>query len=226
MKINHIIGTSFIDYPKEISMVVFTKGCNMRCPYCHNKELEEKELLYTTGDVLSFLKKRKGLVDAITISGGEPTLQEGLVEFCRQLKMLKVKIKLDTNGSNPKVLKQLIDEDLLDYVAMDIKTSPKKYKPLSGLDFEKVEESIGLIRGLETYEFRTTMYPTINENDIENIVKRIGHAHYFLQQYRPNGPNDLASYSDNYVAAIGQKFNLSVRGLETNKTICTVSSAV
>lgn len=226
MKINHIIGTSFIDYPKEISMVVFTKGCNMRCPYCHNKELEEKELLYTTTDVLAFLKKRKGLVDAITISGGEPTLQEGLVEFCRQIKMLKVKIKLDTNGSNPKVLKQLIDEDLLDYVAMDIKTSPKKYKPFSGLDFEKVEESIDLIQGLKTYEFRTTMYPTISEKDIENIVRRIGHEHYFLQQYRPNGPNDLASYSDNYVAAIGQKFNLKVRGLETNKTICTVASAV
>jgi pyruvate formate lyase activating enzyme len=226
MKINHIIGTSFIDYPKEISMVVFTKGCNMRCPYCHNKELEEKELLYTREDVLAFLKKRKGLVDAITISGGEPTLQEGLVEFCRQLKMLKVKIKLDTNGSNPKVLKQLIDEELLDYVAMDIKTSPKKYKPLSGLDFEKVKESINLIQGLKTYEFRTTMYPTISEKDIENIVRRIGHEHYFLQQYRPNGPNDLASYSDNYVAAIGQKFNLKVRGLETNKTICTVASAV
>lgn len=226
MKINHIIGTSFIDYPKEISMVVFTKGCNMRCPYCHNKELEEKELLYTTADVLAFLNKRKGLVDAITISGGEPTLQEGLVEFCRQLKMFKVKIKLDTNGSNPKVLKQLIDEELLDYVAMDIKTSPKKYKPLSGLDFEKVEESIDLIQGLKTYEFRTTIYPTISEKDIENIVKRIGHTHYFLQQYRPNGPNDLAPYSDDYVAAIGQKFNLSVRGLVTNKMICTVSSAV
>ena len=226
MKINHIIGTSFIDYPKEISMVVFTKGCNMRCPYCHNKELEEKELLYTREDVLAFLKKRKGLVDAITISGGEPTLQEGLVEFCRQIKMLKVKIKLDTNGSNPKVLKQLIDEELLDYVAMDIKTSPKKYKPLSGLDFEKVKESINLIQGLKTYEFRTTMYPTISEKDIENIVRRIGHEHYFLQKYRPNGPNDLASYSDNYVAAIGQKFNLKVRGLETNKTICTVASAV
>lgn len=130
MKINHIIGTSFIDYPKEISMVVFTKGCNMRCPYCHNKELEEEELIYTTEDVLSFLKKRKGLVDAITISGGEPTLQEGLVAFCRQLKMLKVKIKLDTNGSNPSVLEQLIEEDLLDYVAMDIKTSPKNIDPL------------------------------------------------------------------------------------------------
>lgn len=207
-------------------MVVFTKGCNMRCPYCHNKELEEEELIYTTEDVLSFLKKRKGLVDAITISGGEPTLQEGLVAFCRQLKMLKVKIKLDTNGSNPSVLEQLIEEDLLDYVAMDIKTSPKKYRPLSGLAFEKVEESIDLIKGLKNYEFRTTMYPTINEKDIENIVKRVGHENYFLQQYRPNGPNDLAPYSDAYVTDIGQKYNLRVRGLATNNTIDTVSSAV
>lgn len=213
MKINHVIGTSFIDYPKEISMVTFTKGCNMKCPYCHNKELEEKELLYATGDVFAFLKKRQGLIDAITISGGEPTLQEGLVEFCRKLKAIPVKVKLDTNGTRPEVLKELIDENLLDYVAMDIKTSPHKYKDLCGIEFDQVKESIQLIKTLEKYEFRTTMYPEILDEDIETIVGVTGTEHYYLQQYRPNSEADLTPYSDEYLRALGAKFGFTVRGL-------------
>ncbi len=213
MKINHIIGTSFIDYPKEISMVVFTKGCNMTCPYCHNKDLCEQELLVDVNDIYAFLRKRQGLVDAITISGGEPTLQPHLVDFCRQLKNIGVKVKLDTNGSNPEILKQLIEEGLLDYVAMDMKTSPQKYEVLCGIAFEKVQESIALIKTLGDYEFRTTVYPTILEKDLEEIVDLIGNEKYYLQQYRSNSPKELSAYSDETIASMGVRLGVMVRGL-------------
>lgn len=213
MKINHIIGTSFIDYPKEIAMVVFTKGCNMTCPYCHNKALETDDTYHSERDVFAFLKKRKGLVDALVITGGEPTLQPGLIEFCRKIKALDVKIKLDSNGSNPKVLKTLVEEGLVDYIAMDFKTSPEKYYELSGIAFERVSESIAIIQTLENYEFRTTLYPTILESDIACIVNYIGSQHYYLQQYRPNSQFDMAPYDDDVLINMGKKFNLPVRGV-------------
>ncbi len=219
MKINYMIGSSFIDYPKEISAVVFTKGCNMNCPYCHNRNLEERELFINEEDVLLFLKKRKGLVDAITISGGEPTLHKGLVEFCRKLKKISVKIKLDTNGTNPKVLTQLINESLIDYVAMDIKAAPYKYRTMCGLSFIDVEESIEIVKKAKAFEFRTTLYPTITEEDIQMIKEWIDTDHYYLQQYRPNSKNDIKAYPDKIVSTFGQNIGLMVRGLSTVDTI-------
>ena len=213
MKINYMIGSSFIDYPKEISAVVFTKGCNMSCPYCHNRDLEEKELLIAEDDIMLFLKKRKGLVDAITISGGEPTLHKGLVAFCRKLKSIPVKVKLDTNGTNPKILSQLIKEHLVDYVAMDIKAAPHKYRKMCGLSFLDIEKSIDIVKKAKAFEFRTTMYPTITEEDIQMIKTWIDTDHYYLQQYRPNGEKDEKSYEDNVVASVGKNNSLSVRGL-------------
>lgn len=215
MNINHMIGSSFIDYPKEISAVVFTKGCNMTCPYCHNKALENEALTIPEEDVILFLKKRKGLVDAITISGGEPTLQKDLVEFCRKLKTIPVKIKLDTNGTNPELLKTLISEELVDYVAMDIKAAPHKYRPLSGISFLDVEKSIDIVKRAKEFEFRTTMYPTITEEDVVMIKEWIQTDKYYLQQYRPNHDNDPQALEENIVATIGQKLGAVVRGLNT-----------
>lgn len=215
MKINHMIGSSFIDYPKEISAVVFTKGCNMTCPYCHNKDLEEKELLVSEEDVMLFLKKRKGLIDAITISGGEPTLQEGLIEFCRQLKTIPVKVKLDTNGTNPTVLKQLINEALIDYVAMDIKAAPHKYKAMCGISFIDIEQSIAIVKTAKAFEFRTTLYSTITEEDIQMIKKWIDTDKYYLQQYRPNSQEERKPYEDCVVASFANIIGVNVRGLST-----------
>jgi pyruvate formate lyase activating enzyme len=214
MKISHVIGTSFIDYPKEIAMVVFTKGCNMTCPYCHNKGLEEEVPYFSERDVVTFLKKRKGLVDALVISGGEPTLHGDIVEFCRRIKGLDVKIKLDTNGTNPKVVKTLVEEGLVDYVAMDFKTAPEKYYDLCGIAFDQVKESIEIIKTLDTYEFRTTLYPTITESDIGAIVDYVGRTNYYLQQYRPNSPFDLKAYADQVVMDMGSRFAIPVRGVD------------
>jgi pyruvate formate lyase activating enzyme len=214
MKISHVIGTSFIDYPKEIAMVVFTKGCNMTCPYCHNKGLEEEVPYFSERDVVTFLKKRKGLVDALVISGGEPTLHGDIVEFCRRIKGLDVKIKLDTNGTNPKVVKTLVEEGLVDYVAMDFKTAPEKYYDLCGIAFDQVKESIEIIKTLDTYEFRTTLYPTITESDIGAIVDYVGRTSYYLQQYRPNSPFDLNAYADQVVMDMGSRFAIPVRGVD------------
>lgn len=213
MNINHMIGSSFIDYPKEISAVVFTKGCNMTCPYCHNKALENEALTIPEEDVIFFLKKRKGLVDAITISGGEPTLQKDLVEFCRKLKTIPVKIKLDTNGTNPELLKTLISEELVDYVAMDIKAAPHKYRPLSGISFLDVEKSIDIVKRAKEFEFRTTMYPTITEDDLVMIKEWIQTDKYYLQQYRPNSEMEVKPYGDGIIANFASITGACVRGL-------------
>ena len=141
MNIAAYIRTSTIDYPGHISSVVFTKGCNMRCDYCHNKDLENSSDNIDVKNVINHLRRRNGLLDAVTITGGEPTLQPGLIEFCKKIKSMGFKIKLDTNGTNPDVVKELIDLELVDYIAMDFKTSPKKYQNLSGQSFEKVKES-------------------------------------------------------------------------------------
>lgn len=149
MNIASFLGTSFIDYPGNISLVIFTKGCNMNCPYCHNKNLETKFELINEKIIFDLLIKRKNLIDAVTISGGEPTLQSDLYGFCFAIKEMGYKIKLDTNGTNPKILKDLIDNKLVDYIAMDIKTSPDKYNELCGKSFDSIKNSIKLIQSFK-----------------------------------------------------------------------------
>lgn len=154
---------TLLDYPGKVACTVFLQGCNFRCPFCHNSSLlgGKAESPIGQDELLSFLKKRQGLLDGVCITGGEPTLCPDLPELMRQIKSLGFSVKLDTNGSNPAILKNLVRANLVDYVAMDIKNCPQRYEETSGcpgLDLSKIEESmVFLMEGTMEYEFRTTV---------------------------------------------------------------------
>lgn len=185
--------SSLIDYPGKISAIIFTQGCNFRCPYCHNPELiieSGTANKMAVSDLLEFLKTRIGKLDGVVITGGEPTLHKGLIEFVKQIKDLGFLVKLDTNGTNPEMLKTLIDEKLVDYVAMDIKAPIETYKEIvcANVDTAKIIESIELVKlsGLG-YEFRTTVVKSLLEpSDFEKIGEMIkGAEKYYLQKFVP-----------------------------------------
>lgn len=184
--------TTFIDFPEKIACIVFTQGCNFRCGYCHNPELfENKEPTLSVSAFFEFLNKRKGKLDGVVITGGEPTLQKDLKEFIKQIKDLGFAVKLDTNGTNPEILKKLISENLLDYVAMDIKAPLEKYKNIVNVDFDtkKIKNSIDFIMscGID-YEFRTTVLKSqLSLEDFEEIGNLIKRAKkYYLQEFIPS----------------------------------------
>jgi len=191
MKIGGLQKVSLIDYPGLICAIVFLQGCNFKCPYCHNPELVDPPL-FKTGikekNVLEFLNLRRGKIDAVTITGGEPTIQNDLESFIRQVKNMGFAVKLDTNGSHPQVIKALLAEKLLDFIAMDIKAPLEKYKNIvnAQVDTEQIKESIGLIlKAKIPYEFRTTIVESqLEENDILQIAKLIAGANnYVLQKF-------------------------------------------
>lgn len=193
MKIGGLQKVSLIEYPGKICAIIFTQGCNFRCPNCYNPELVEPTL-YTDcipeDYVLSFLKKRKGRLDAVTITGGEPTIQDDLIEFIDYVRKLGYSIKLDTNGSHPEVLEKLIRKKLLDYIAMDIKGPLKKYRTVTKSDINDadIKQSIERIMNAGIpYEFRTTLVKQLlSEDDILEIGKLIKNARiYILQQFMP-----------------------------------------
>jgi len=193
MKIGGLIKTSLVDYPGLVSAVVFTQGCNMRCPYCHNPELVHPDMLlepYDENAVLDFLSKRKTSLDGVVITGGEPTVQPDLVAFMSKVKAMGYKIKLDTNGSMPDVLEQIFELKLADTVAMDIKAPFGKYKEAAGVkvNLDDISKSMALIvaSGAE-YEFRTTFDKTIlTKEDIEVITKTLPEkTHFVLQECQP-----------------------------------------
>lgn len=182
--------SSLIDYPNEIAAVVFTSGCNFRCPFCHNGGLleDKKSQKITPEEVLDFLKTRQNKLQGVVISGGEPTLHKDLEDFAIKTRGLGFKIKLDTNGSNPSVLIDLINKNLIDYVAMDIKSPLRKYKEAtnSNIDTEKIKESIDfLLKGKVDYEFRTTVVKeSLSFDDFRIIAQEIkGAKRYFLQKF-------------------------------------------
>ncbi len=187
---------SLLDYPEKLAATVFTGGCNMRCPFCHNALLvtrvSESET-FSEEEVLSFLKKRTGILDGICITGGEPLLQNDLADFIIEIRKLNFKIKLDTNGTFPDKLSDLLDTGLIDYVAMDIKNSPEKYPLTVGLpDFDPkpVFESANILMNSPVpYEFRTTLvheYHTFD--DIEKIGRLLsGAKNYYLQNFEDSG---------------------------------------
>jgi pyruvate formate lyase activating enzyme len=171
--IKDIIESSFIDYPKKISMVVFTAGCNFKCHYCHNPELVNPELPFMAEDkALKKIEAKKEWVDGIVITGGEPTLHSDLPDFIGKIKKMGLMVKLDTNGTNPAMLKKLIDERLIDYIAMDVKAPLDDYSKVTCTDFDAklLKQSIDLIKdsGIE-YEFRTTILPKLLKED--DIIK-------------------------------------------------------
>jgi pyruvate formate lyase activating enzyme len=183
---------SLIDYPGKLCCVLFTSGCNFDCPYCHNPELAkghiQQPLSLKEKNIYDFLALRKGFLDGVVISGGEPTLHKDISSICRNIHEMGYPIKLDTNGSRPKILKQLIDEGCVDYVAMDIKTDPFAYCPLIAKDCkpESILTSIKIIMESNIpHEFRTTcIEPLVNSGIIERISKLIQGAHlYALQQF-------------------------------------------
>ena len=185
--------TSLIDYPEKVSCVLFLSGCNFDCPYCHNPQLVKgclNAFPFTNGEgIYSFLERRRAFLDGVVISGGEPTLDKDLFNLCEKIKEMGYPIKLDTNGSRPEIIKKLIDEDLVDYIAMDVKTDLFHYPPFiqKDLDPALIRESTAVIMtSASDYEFRTTcVRPIVDEKIIENIAQTIGGAKlYVLQSFR------------------------------------------
>lgn len=182
---------TLIDYPGKIASVVYTIGCNFRCPYCHNPELvdETVEKRFTEEEVINFLKHRKGFIDGLVITGGEPTMhQEDLLTFMKKIKDLGFLVKLDSNGTNPKVLKKAIETKVVDYIAMDIKSPLYKYSQAVSrpVDVKAIRESIDLLMSSPVeYEFRTTVVKTLlPSEDLEEIGKEIkGAKKYYLQKF-------------------------------------------
>ena len=192
MIIGGLHKNSLIDYPGKISCVIFLSGCNFDCPYCHNPELARGRFLspgYLSEDLIfDFLGNRKGFLDGVVVSGGEPTLQKGLISFCEKIRLMGYPVKLDTNGSRPEVIKKLIDEDLVSYVAMDIKTDPSHYTSLIKDDcsIDDIFLSVRIIKESNIdYEFRTTCIKSlVNKSTIENMSYLIKDSKlYTLQQF-------------------------------------------
>ncbi|MGE3279134.1 MAG: anaerobic ribonucleoside-triphosphate reductase activating protein [Candidatus Altimarinota bacterium] len=183
---------TLLDYPGKIAAIVFTQGCNFACGYCHNPTMipvidEQKPELHQK-NILKFFRSRRGLLDGIVVSGGEPTLQKGLLDFLEKVKEMDFLIKLDTNGSNPEKLRQVIKRGLVDYLALDVKATKQKYRDLVKNDAaNKVLETISLIKnsGVD-YEFRSTILPHCHdEQDIREMGEMIkGCKRWYLQSFR------------------------------------------
>jgi pyruvate formate lyase activating enzyme len=191
VKIGGFQKTTLIDYPGKVACTIFLSGCNLRCPWCYSKELvlpEEikKQPEFSEEEIFSFLKKRQGLLQGVVICGGEPTIQKDLFLFISKIKEMGFLVKLDTNGTNPETLKELIKENFIDYVAMDIKLPKEKYQKILGISGDIIEESINILKNSNLeYEFRTTVVPTIHEKkDIIEIAKWISpQDKYFIQNF-------------------------------------------
>lgn len=189
MRINGFIGVSLIEYPNKISSVIYTSPCNFKCPFCHNPGLVfVNDTTIDENDILDDIKERVSFIDGVSITGGEPLLQDNLFGFLREIKDAGLLVKIDTNGYLPEKVRMLIDEGLVDYIAMDIKTSLKKYAFASGIDIDitRIKNSIATIMQSKIdYEFRTTAVPGIvDENDFEEIGELIKGAKSFsIQQF-------------------------------------------
>jgi pyruvate formate lyase activating enzyme len=201
MVIRGLQKLTLLDYPGKVACTVFTDGCNFACPFCHNASLVHRPDVppvnaapaISPDEVLAFLKKRQGILDGICVTGGEPLLQAGLTSFLEQVKALGYRIKLDTNGSLPARLKDLVARDLVDYIAMDIKNAPDKYAETIGrriYDLTQVRESVEFLRSLPgRYEFRTTVVREFHtDTDFEQIGTWLaGAERYFLQSFIDSG---------------------------------------
>ncbi len=193
VQIGGIQKFSTVDYPGYAVAAIFTIGCNMRCGYCHNPELVLPEQYVGTipeHEILEFLASRKGLLDGVAISGGEPTMQADLPAFIRAIKAMGFLVKLDTNGTNPAMLKELLDEKLIDFVAMDIKGPLEKYSQIAArpINLQAIRQSIALIKTID-HEFRTTIVAgQLTPADFESIGQLVqGSKRYALQYFVPSG---------------------------------------
>ncbi len=228
MKISGLQKLTLLDYPGKMACTVFTYGCNFRCPFCHNALLvtEENSDNISEDEFFAFLKKRQGILDGVCISGGEPTLQKDLAEFIGKIKAMGYAVKLDTNGSQPQVLRKLISENLLDYVAMDIKNSPAKYSLTCSceVNMADIKESVSLIigSGIE-HEFRTTTVRELHSaEDFAQIADWLeGNSRYFLQHFEDSGNligDNLSALSKDEMTAFAESMrsklpNVAIRGV-------------
>jgi pyruvate formate lyase activating enzyme len=191
MQIYGLQKMTLLDYPEHVAATIFLSGCDFKCPFCHNFELVDgtAEPVMDEEELFAFLNKRKGILDGVAISGGEPCLHKELPEFIKRIRELGYSIKLDTNGYHPEMLSGLMNEGLVDYVAMDIKNSAEKYGMTAGLksfDIAPIQASIDILMNSKIdYEFRTTVIKEYhNEKDFESIGEMIkGAKKYYLQQY-------------------------------------------
>ena len=227
MEISGFEKMTLTDYPGYVAAIVFTQGCNFKCPFCHNSDLIYfKKGLIDENEILNYLSKRKNVLDGVVITGGEPTMQNDLVSFLNKVKELGLKVKLDTNGVKPEVLKKIIELNLVDYIAMDIKSSNNNYSVVSGVsvDLDKISESVKLIKESELdFEFRTTVvknYHTLN--DLLSICEFVGKdSKYFLQNFESSSrvlDANLKGFTKDELlelcAKLNEKFpNVKVRGI-------------
>lgn len=204
MKIGGIIKNSLIDYPGNISTVIFTTGCNLNCNYCHNHKLinEDDMSNYDNKFILNFIKERHNFIDGVCITGGEPTLQNDLISFVEKINEMNLKVKLDTNGSNPDIVEKLIEKKLIDYIAVDIKCSKKKARILGIKNIDNyylnLEKTINIIQNSNIEkEYRTTILQNIhNELEMIRIISLIPDGKdvfYYLQKFRKKGSRGLQS---------------------------------
>ena len=206
MEIKGLQKTTLLDYPEKLAATVFLGGCNFKCPFCHNATLvilpNEVDSI-SEDEFFSYISKRKGVLDGVCVTGGEPLLSSGITEFIKKIKSLGLLVKLDTNGSFPDKLESLLDQKLVDYVAMDIKNCKEKYAITSGINanseyIEKADRSIDIImQKAPDYEFRTTVVRELHTTeDIVKIANRIKSAKkYFLQTYVDSGNTIKVGYS-------------------------------
>lgn len=194
MQIQGIQKTTLLDFPGHVACTIFTGGCNFRCPFCQNGELAlcaTSQQGMAEEEIMAFLKKRKGILEGVCVTGGEPTLQPDLEDFVKKVREMGYLVKLDTNGYRPDVLRKLLNEGILDYVAMDVKASKENYARVAGvpgLQIERIEESVSLLMGQDKvpYEFRTTVVKGLHDpKEFAEIGKWLSGARVlFLQSYR------------------------------------------
>ncbi len=198
MRIGGFQKQSFIDWDGKLTAVVFTKGCNFRCSFCHNPNLVYPELIQahqdiSTESVMEYLYARKNWLDGVVITGGEPTLQKDLKAFIQEIKSIGYLVKLDTNGAQPSILQNLIDEDLIDFVAMDVKTilEEQAYQHICGIKdrnlLDKIKQSIQILKDASIpYQLRTTIVPEFHTQSIsDDLEQQFSYCNYRLQEYRP-----------------------------------------
>ena len=216
VKLGGVQKLTLLDYPNQVACTLFTAGCNMKCPFCHNRDLvyiPENFEFTDPEDVIGFLQKRRGVLDAVAITGGEPLLQKGILEFIARIKELGYLVKLDTNGYYPEKLKEAVETGMIDYVAMDIKNVPEKYPQTTGLPelrYERIRESIDyLLSGPVDYEFRTTVVREFHTlEDLKALAEGIkGARHYYLQQFVDSGRciSECHPYSNEEMKEIGEE---------------------
>lgn len=219
---------SLLNYPDKVAATIFTNGCNYCCPYCQNSalvlDIKDNEL-FSEEEVLDYLIKRKKLIDGVCITGGEPTIQPDLVDFIKKIKAIGYDVKLDTNGSNPEVIEKVINEDLVDYIAMDIKTSFIKYNDITNrnVNLDKIKKSIELIKSSNiNYEFRTTVIKQfVSYEDLIKILNYLNCNRYYLQKFEERDTNiqtNLEAYTDNELKELFLKLKekydyIKIRGL-------------